>query len=139
MTDPVIIEVPVNVRDLPGPNFRGNWGKHHRLKAQARLTAAWAWAGAGKPRFDGPVVVDVLMVYPAPRLDDDNETGACKTIRDGIFSGNATPDDSHRWVRYGTVGWAEGARPYVRFTIRRDDGEAGEALQAVQRGQGPAR
>jgi hypothetical protein len=42
-------------------------------------------------------------------------------------------------VRYGSIKWMPGAVPSVRFTIRRDHGEAGEALQAVKRGQGPAR
>jgi hypothetical protein len=119
---PIVINVPVNLRDLPGPNFRGNWGKHHRLKAAARLTASWAWAGAGKPRIDGPVVVDVLMAYPPPRLDDDNEVGGLKVLRDAVFNNAVTKDDSQRLVRYGKIQWLECHRPFVKFTVRADEG-----------------
>ena len=124
MSAPVIITVPVNVRDIPGPNFRGHWGARHKANARARLCAAWAWAEAGRPRFDGPVVVDILIVCDGQQRDPDAHLASMKPLIDGIFSGNATPDDSGKWVRYGRIEWEDGARPYVRFAIRRDDERA---------------
>jgi len=120
MPELVTITVPMNIRDIPGPNSRQHWGARHKANARARLCASWAWVEAGRPRFDGPVVVDIVIVCNGPQRDPDNSLATLKPVIDGIFSGNATPDDSHRWVRYGRIEWAAGVRPYVRFVITTD-------------------
>lgn len=86
-----------------------HWAVTAPLRARARAAARQAWMAAGRPKSEGPVVVN-LVIYRGRVMDNDNAIAACKPIFDGIFNGQITPDDSARWVRIGEIHWRTGAK-----------------------------
>ncbi len=106
--------------NLLSPNARLHWrAKATRVKV-ARTKAHLAWIAAGSPRFDAPVSV-AIHVQRARIIDADNALACCKPLIDGIFGGNATPDDSAQWVEFAPVTFLTGAgfkgSEAVTFTI----------------------
>lgn len=84
------------------PNKRDFWAtKAKKIKA-ARTLAAQAWRDAGALVFSVPVSCEIT-IYRGRTIDADNALACCKSLIDGIFGGNATPDDSSKWVAFAPV------------------------------------
>lgn len=103
------------------PNGRLHWReKASRVKA-ARTRAYFAWKAADSPRFTTPVTV-AIHVQRGRVIDADNALACCKPLIDGIFGGNATPDDSAQWVEFLPITFETGdkfrRRETVTFTIQ---------------------
>lgn len=108
-------DIILTIRFDPGalsPNLRLHWRVLAERKAEARRIAHFAWLGAGRPKSEGPVVVN-LVIYRGRVMDNDNAIAGCKAIFDGLFDGQITPDDSAKWVRIGEIHWRTGAK-YAR-------------------------
>ena len=98
---------------------------HFREKAKRNKLARWlamnAWVNARLPRFTTPVTV-AIHVQRGRVIDADNALACCKPLIDGIFGGNATPNDSAQWVEFLPVTFATGDKfrrqETVTFTIQ---------------------
>lgn len=95
------ITIRYDVNSL-SPNKRDFWAtKAKKIKA-ARTLAAQAWRDAGSLVFSVPVSCEIT-IYRGRTIDADNALACCKALIDGIFGGNATPDDSSKWVAFAPV------------------------------------
>ena len=104
----VVLWVPWDPARSSANRTRGShWSKRAELDAVATQAALWAYNAAGDPVLGVPVVVDALILRGTV-MDDDNVWSGLKHVRDVLFSGRITPDDSARWVRCGRVEQAPG-------------------------------
>lgn len=105
-------------------NQRLHWATRKRRNDAAKAAALFAWAHAGCPVADGPVVVSAI-VRRGRTIDNDNAITGLKPALDALFKGAITPDDSTRWVRIGSVTQKTGARwrgaEEVEFIIEEDE------------------
>lgn len=115
--------VPYDPAPASANRTRGrHWGVRQAETDRAHLAAAWAWCEAGQPAINEPVTVD-LVVFRERRMDDDNLLSGLKSVRDYLFH-RITPDDSAKWLVYGTVRqvtgtrWA-GGRAWTVFVVKR--------------------
>lgn len=78
-----------------------HWARRAELVRKARHRAMVAWLLAGRPVWPGPFPVTVQPIIRRARvMDDDGALSSLKAVRDGLFGGNVTPDDSVRFVRF---------------------------------------
>lgn len=84
------------------PNKRDFWATKAKKTKAAKTLAAQAWRDAGSPAFSAPVSCEIT-IYRGRTIDADNALACCKALIDGIFGGNATPDDSSKWVAFAPV------------------------------------
>lgn len=84
------------IKTVSEANRRDHWAvKAKRAKSQ-RHTAAML-----VPRFSLPCVVTIVRIGPK-ELDDDNLSGSCKAVRDGIADRLGVQDNDPRVVwKYG--------------------------------------
>jgi predicted Fe-S protein YdhL (DUF1289 family) len=86
------------IRTAPGQNVR----EHHQARARRvrseRETTRWFLVGVPKPAT--PCVVTLTRIAPSNGLDDDNLSGACKSIRDEIAAWLGVDDKHRHIVRY---------------------------------------
>ena len=103
------------------PNGRLHWREKAKRVKSAKSRAYFAWIAAGKPTWSVPVTV-AIHVQQGRVIDADNALACCKPLIDGIFGGNATPDDSAQWVEFLPVTFETGAKfrhkEIVTFTIQ---------------------
>jgi hypothetical protein len=101
-------------------NQRLHWRERARRNRAVKDVARLAWAQAGRPAFEGPVRVSML-VRRGRQIDSDNAITGTKAARDALFNRAITPDDSPRWVTLGECrqecGKAWKDAPEVVFTI----------------------
>lgn len=113
------ISVAYDINRL-SPNGRLHWREKAGRVKSARSMARIAWIRAGKPTWSVPVVV-AIHVQRGRVIDADNALACCKPLIDGIFGGNATPDDSAQWVEFQPVTFETGdkfrRKETVAFTI----------------------
>lgn len=96
----MLIRIPL--RTVSGMNVREHhMARHRRVKAER---AAVAWALAGKPVPQLPVVVTLERLAPSNGLDDDNLRSAMKPARDQVAQWLGVDDRDPR------VAWAYGQR-----------------------------
>lgn len=99
MTATILVSYDPN---LLSPNNRYHWAEKALKIKRARMLAKAAWLHAGAPRFTVPVTCKITICR-GRMIDADNALAACKALIDGIFGGNATPDDSAKWVSFAPV------------------------------------
>ncbi len=113
--------IHVDLRTGRGQNNREHWRAADRRKSLEREMVEWMLAiherKNGKPEV--PCTVLLQRLGPSPGLDDDNLSGALKTVRDVVADWLGV-DDKHRdIVRYE---YAQERRTHwgVLITIRSD-------------------
>lgn len=91
-----------------------HFARHRRVKAQRTLVHL-SWPRAWKDRgWRFPLVVELLRVAPHP-LDDDNLSGAFKSIRDQVAKELGLKDDRDPRVKWD---YAQERGPYaVRIAV----------------------
>lgn len=103
------------------PNGRLHWREKAKRVKVARSIAYHTWKNLfGAPTWSVPVTV-AIHVQRGRIIDADNALACCKPLIDGIFGGNATPDDSAQWVEFLPVTFLTGlgfrGHEAVTFTI----------------------
>ena len=78
----------------PGLNARMHWSKRYRIGKQHKKIALLL------PKMSLPLVVTITRIAPARyrRMDEDNLSGACKQVRDGIAERMGVDDGDPRWT-----------------------------------------
>lgn len=128
--DALCLFVPWDAGRTSANQTRGrHWSKLHSEQQEAELAALWAWREAGDPVLNAPLVVDTLL-FRGALLDEDNARSGCKQVSDFLFKGRLVPDDSARWVQWGTLTQLPGREyarhPWTVFLVRPRPVEAGE-------------
>ncbi len=82
-----------------GGNDRKHWRAADRQKKAEKEAVAWMFRGAMRPPVF-PCVVTITRIAPSAGLDDDNLSGACKYIRDGVAEWIGVDDKKTDKVRY---------------------------------------
>lgn len=102
-------------------NRRLHWRARKRINDVAKAAASAAYILAGRPRFETPIVVDVL-VRRSRVLDDDNALSGLKSARDQLVRCGLAPDDSRKWWKWGEVEFETGkqwkGREEVVLTVK---------------------
>lgn len=110
MAEGIEIRIPWDAaRTSPNRLNRLLWPARLRITHAAKEAAMIAWRLAGSPVLGVPVVVD-WTIRRARLLDDDGAAASLKALRDSLFVGRITPDDSPRWVGTGAVRQETGKR-----------------------------
>lgn len=105
------------------------------LQNRSKAAAVAGWMLAGQPRAEGPVVFSV-SVGRGRALDDDAVVGGLKWIRDALFNGRVTVNDSPRWVRFEGV--RQSIRPefkgqeWIELWVRLDSAEDAVRLALIE-------
>jgi hypothetical protein len=84
-------------------NAREHWAKKAKRVKQHREAAYWHCKAGDMPRFMFPLTVRVTRIAPR-ELDDDNLSGGCKALRDGVADYLGIKDNDPR------VTWAYAQR-----------------------------
>lgn len=94
----IIGAIEVEIRTAPGQNVREHWrARAARVKRESEATA-WALTRAVRP--DVPCTVRLTRVAPSNGLDDDNLSGALKSVRDAVAEWIGVDDKHTQLVRY---------------------------------------
>lgn len=105
---------------LTSPNRRQHFMARARLVREGRENGRLAWLLAERPRATRRITIDA-QIYRGASIDDDNAIAGLKCVRDGLCNDALTPDDSARWVRWGSVQVIAGkqyrGREHVILTI----------------------
>lgn len=99
---PLVLRVEWDPNLLSANRTQEHWRVTHKKKVAARRQFGLAYDAAGRPVWNVPVVVDVV-IRRARRMDETNARGALKCGEDVLFKNAITPDDKPAWVAWGTV------------------------------------
>jgi crossover junction endodeoxyribonuclease RusA len=120
--DPFTVELPLPPREL-SPNVRLFWA----IKAKATKAArseAWYWFRQAKPANWEPVPIRIDVEYNCPKQatgyrprDSMNGIAAMKAQIDGMVDAGVIPDDSCKWLSWGSFTLTRAGRAGVRITV----------------------
>jgi hypothetical protein len=123
----LIVDLPLPDRIL-SPNAHVHWREKAKATSGARKLA-WYWFQRVKPKTwaHSPIVLTILYRYGGgqdgyrPR-DVQNAIASLKPHIDGMVDAGIVPDDSHKWVQWGSVQLikcSKGDTPGVRISVTR--------------------
>jgi hypothetical protein len=112
---PLVLRIAWDAGRLTPNKTRGmHWAEVGRLSDHAKTAARVAYYAAGCPEIDGKVRISIVVRRPR-RTDPDATLASVKPIVDALFCRDKngtgiTPDDSDRYVEYGSISQETGAR-----------------------------